>query len=616
MVHYKNMNMNGYSYGSDEYEMNGYSYGSDEYEMGYDSDDETQKQLENIEENKRLLKIKQEKEKEKKEIENSIKLKNELGVVSSFLKWITNDPKKQIVEKLSFEDDDAGWTKIQKVEKNKKEEINVVTKTEICRSVGKGKCMYKNCRFAHSISELNIVECVYGSRCRAIYFDRIKNIYMNDKKKMKICMRIHPNEKKENFYARCIPVTEDEMNITYQYILDFENKNGKFLKDIENKRRFIPCNKSITYEISTQHNMVKACAYGLLKEEKIIKKETIKQVKIIKKETIKQVKIIKKDNTKIEQKISTIQVKINDIENKIKNNIVIINRFSERVDNILCQHKCKSLRSENELLRVNLDSFKNDIERIKNPPPEPKIEEKPKKEIIKKDEPIKKPTIVNKIFNICAKSFRSALGIVSKEPSQFVTETKNEIKEKTKTIMCKSYGKYNCHMGTNCRFAHSLNELKIEKCAYGCRCFDVEFVSGSYVNRKNLKNRVCNRIHPDETIENIHKRIGITEKIINEVSKCKTEIVNKKNSITNVSNSKTVLCISVGKYICNMGFKCRFAHNIKELKILPCKFGFNCFDIESCSGIYRNKNNIKNRICERQHPDETIKNVHMRLGLN
>ena len=42
------MNMNGYSYGSDEYEMNGYSYGSDEYEMGYDSDDETQKQLENI----------------------------------------------------------------------------------------------------------------------------------------------------------------------------------------------------------------------------------------------------------------------------------------------------------------------------------------------------------------------------------------------------------------------------------------------------------------------------------------------------------------------------------------------------------------------------------------
>ena len=210
---------------------------------------------------------------------------------------------------------------------------------------------------------------------------------------------------------------------------------------------------------------------------------------------------------------------------------------------------------------------------------------------------IKKETIVKKIFNICTKSFKTALGISSNEPSQFFTKTETEIekqKENTKTIMCKSYGKYTCSMGSNCRFAHSFKELKVEKCAFGCRCFDVEFISGSYINRKNLKNRVCNRIHPDETNENLHKRIGIIE----EVSKCKTE-----------------LCRSVGKYTCNIGTKCRFAHNSKELKVLPCNFGSNCFDVECCSGVYINKNNMKNRICQRQHPEENIKNVHMRLGL-
>jgi len=654
MPSYKNMDMNGYSYGSEyEYDTNGYSYGS-EYE--YDSDDEREREIRISEEKQRLLKEKRKKEEEEANATYILKLKNELGVVSSFLNWVTAVPKTQTIEKLSFEDDDAGWTKIKKVEKIKKEEKKEekIMKTEMCRSIGKGKCVHKSCRFAHSILELNVLDCNYGSGCRAIYFDRRKNIYMNDKKKTKVCMRIHPKESKDNFYGRvnkCIPVTEEEMNFTYSCILDYESKNSKFLEEIENKRKYIPCNKSIKYEIPTPYNVIVAAEYGLLpavketkKQEKIVKKETKKYVNFFK-HVNKQGKIVKKENKKDEnlknqQKIANLQVKIEEIEKKMKTNNGIIKRFSERIDNIQCQQKCKSLRAENELLSNNLDSLKDDIERIKNPP---KIEiPEPKKEIVivKKIEetPKKEKTIVNTIFDICAKSFRAALGVVSKEPSQFSTktepvETEIKVKENTKTIMCKSYGKYTCHMGTNCRFAHSLKELKVEKCAYGYRCFDVEYISDSYVNRKNLKNRVCNRIHPEETIENVHKRIGIfdNEKTI-VVTKCETE--NKKNGVVpkcenenrrigfvpkceneNKTKCKTELCRSVGKYTCHMGTNCRFAHNSKELKILPCNFGFNCYDVDLCSGVYTNKKNMKNRICQRQHPEESIRNVYMRLGI-
>ena len=598
MARYTNMDMNGYSYGS-EYEANGYSYGS---ENEYDSEEEYEREIRLLEEKKRLLDEKKDKQKKEKEIMDALKLKNELGVIKTFLSWVNNKPLNQKIEKLRFEDDDAGWTKIQKVEKKETEKVEKkkVEKTEMCR-FGKDKCLHKNCRYAHSILELNIVDCDYGSNCKAIYFDQRKNIYMNDKRKSKICMRIHPKETKENFYSRvniAVPVTKEEMDFTYDYIVDFENNNKKFLEDIQNKRKNIPCNKRITYDIPTPYNIVRAYEYGLLPAVK----ETKKEEKIIKKET----KIIKKENkdekSKNNQKIATLQTKIEEIEKRIKKNNCIIERFSARVDIVICQQKSKSLQAENELLKNNLVNLKNDIEKIKNPP---KVQETPKiqpkveikKETIPEKKVENKTNIVSAIFNVCVKSFKAALGVISKEPSQFSVEPKVElkveVKENTKTIMCKSYGKYICPMGTNCRFAHSLKELKIEKCVYGCRCFDVEFISGSYTNRKNSKNRVCNRIHPDETIENVHKRIGIIE----EVSKCKTE-----------------LCRSVGKYTCPIGINCRFAHNSKELKVLPCNFGLNCFDVEYCSGVYRNKKNMKNRICQRQHPEESSKNVYARLG--
>jgi hypothetical protein len=119
-----------------------------------------------------------------------------------------------------------------------------------------------------------------------------------------------------------------------------------------------------------------------------------------------------------------------------------------------------------------------------------------------------------------------------------------------------------------------------------------------------MKNRVCNKKHPGESIENVHKRIGykvVTKPVISEVK------VTDKN--------KTVLCNSVlGKYKCKLGNNCKFAHNAKELKVLPCAYGDNCFDVALCSGNYINKNNTK-RICNKKHPSETTTNLYTRLGL-
>ena len=625
MASYMNTDMNGYSYGSEyEYEANGYSYGSD-----FEYDSEGCAEFRQIAEAKQLLvKEKEEKQRKEKEVENALKLKKELGVVSSFLNWVTATPNTQTVEKLSFEDEDLGWQKVsyekpKKEEKEIKKEIKNVTKTEICRSVGKSKCVHKSCRYAHSILELNIIDCEYGSKCRAIYYDAKKKLYLNDTKKPKVCMRIHPKETKENFYSRAnksIPVTEEEMDLTYSCILEFEENNKKFLDDIENKRMRTPCNKSIVYEIPTPYYVIKALEYGLLPAEETPKK-VIKEVKKVMepKKIITKKENKKDENAKNQQKIANLQIKIEEIEKKIKANKNIIDRFSARVDNDACQKKCVSLRAENEMLCKNLDNFKNDIEKIKNQPKkeEPKKEEK----IVTVKNVEVEETFVNKIFNVCAKSFKAALGVISNEPSQLVTDLVKEKIDETpvtlKTIMCKSYGKYTCPIGVLCKFAHSLKELNIKKCAYGCSCFDVEFVAGSYINKNNVKNRICQRQHPEETIQNVHKRIGIVEekpKMEVVQQKPKTDFVYKKVEVVQ-QKCKTELCRSVGKYICRMGTDCRFAHNSKELKVIPCCFGSRCFDVELYSGVYRNINNMKNRICQRQHPDETFKNVHVRLGL-
>jgi hypothetical protein len=72
--------------------------------------------------------------------------------------------------------------------------------TKLCNSVKNNTiCPHgNNCRFAHSIDELQISTCAFGNNCKFIYYN---GIYHN--RCSKICNHIHPFETFENFKARC-----------------------------------------------------------------------------------------------------------------------------------------------------------------------------------------------------------------------------------------------------------------------------------------------------------------------------------------------------------------------------------------------------------------------------
>jgi len=79
-------------------------------------------------------------------------------------------------------------------------------------------------------------------------------------------------------------------------------------------------------------------------------------------------------------------------------------------------------------------------------------------------------------------------------------------KKLTKTRMCNSVGKGKCHHGVQCRFAHSLDELKISTCFFGDRCRFIKVVQSKVVNsgRKN-----CEHKHPQESEDEFYTRTGL-----------------------------------------------------------------------------------------------------------
>lgn len=76
----------------------------------------------------------------------------------------------------------------------------------------------------------------------------------------------------------------------------------------------------------------------------------------------------------------------------------------------------------------------------------------------------------------------------------------------TKTRMCQSVGKAKCRHGDNCRFAHSLDELRISTCFFKDECRFVKFVGDKVVDNGNKK---CTHKHPSETEENFLSRTGL-----------------------------------------------------------------------------------------------------------
>ena len=77
-----------------------------------------------------------------------------------------------------------------------------LVKSRMCKSVDtKEQCQHgDNCRFAHSLDELNISDCLFGQRC---HFVKMSNGELIDvDKTKKVCTHKHPHENRESFMRR------------------------------------------------------------------------------------------------------------------------------------------------------------------------------------------------------------------------------------------------------------------------------------------------------------------------------------------------------------------------------------------------------------------------------
>jgi hypothetical protein len=96
--------------------------------------------------------------------------------------------------------------------------------------------------------------------------------------------------------------------------------------------------------------------------------------------------------------------------------------------------------------------------------------------------------------------------------------TENTINEKDeilKTKMCKSIEEgRKCTNGENCRFAHRIDQLSIKECIFKDRCTFVrcnDTERGIFYTNNNIKQKLCQFLHPRETIENYLTRMTLSK---------------------------------------------------------------------------------------------------------
>jgi len=80
--------------------------------------------------------------------------------------------------------------------------------------------------------------------------------------------------------------------------------------------------------------------------------------------------------------------------------------------------------------------------------------------------------------------------------------------------------------------------------------------------------------------------------------------------------TRTKMCSSVENNTnCRHGAKCRFAHNLDELRVADCVFTTNCKLVAvDSNNIWSNRSGIK--MCKCKHPEETLENFYDRTGLS
>jgi hypothetical protein len=93
-----------------------------------------------------------------------------------------------------------------------------------------------------------------------------------------------------------------------------------------------------------------------------------------------------------------------------------------------------------------------------------------------------------------------------------------EINEFAYTRLCTSIiDNTVCSRGAKCTYAHNPEQLKINPCTYGERCFHVSKIDGEYINNTK-SDKTCIFLHPDERLYNYASRVFKIKKKVSPAS--------------------------------------------------------------------------------------------------
>lgn len=171
------------------------------------------------------------------------------------------------------------------------------------------------------------------------------------------------------------------------------------------------------------------------------------------------------------------------------------------------------------------------------------------------------------------------------ELQELQRQFQDKSKKVKKTEMCSYFVRGAC-IHSNCKFAHSENELDIVDCYEFENCLKVSQVQkGVYENKGN---NICLNIHLNESRISYCKRLNIQI---------------KPKTLFN-PNKPIVAKMCKWSDRCRYMSNCNFAHKKSDYNVPNCDYGKNCLQFKNGSGF----------VCFRLHENEDINSYHDRIS--
>jgi len=540
---------------------------------------------------------------------------------------VVSQPKVEKIEALIIDqkknENDEEWTTVsyKKTAKTNEEKVdNRIRRSKMCDSIRNHTvCKHgKNCRFAHTVDELEYPICSYGSNCALVKASSDISVYRNVHPR-KICGRIHPNETDDTFYTRTTGIakraTKEEMDDAYHEFLEALKKPEIPKVSVPKKNMFVrqqyTCPWPSSFErfkecdidkllfiarvnnIQTHHQVKTNRKYMSVRKtdtmlfldlmklaEKRYKVDTdditeFKTMLLKKQEKIntainKKKDVLKEDvkTTQIREK-NLLTVEIRSVNNSIEKNEKTIGRLSNIKENKEFNKKQiqkipSLIKSEKERLKgleqrlVDFQDIKKFEEYLKSK--EVKVVEKVEVAVPEKKQVVKSIEDVTIVLIMPAKT-----KVEVSEPVQVKTVTVEDIgwvtvsyKKKEKVVHLPVQVPVPAVAKRTCE-----SVIKGVPCRHGDKCrFSHEKLQIAIEQKPEVKswNNVAKSNVPFKPLP-----------------------VKAQTQVVNTENTKTKMCDSVIKGIpCRHGKYCRFAHDKKELVRRKCRYGDNCYNVSTC----------------------------------